>query len=273
MNGVLATANNAVAIRQDMAKLEIVKKVLTADEMRIFKASAMRPIGNYADRELAIACKDAFDFIAEDVGYNKPDMMSWGKTMMRIAIILKRYYQNFTMNEIAMAFELLAVGKLDGYLPKDSQGNPDRKHYQQFNIEYLSKVLNAYRKARAFVLKKARDVMPKMQPQRTSQEIRDNRQMVVEDIMNYYLRYKYTGRLNCGSVLGELLIYRELARIGYVPEAQMTLGEQRNIIDSTLTHKMDFSKMAINRRMAIKLAFEKMVNDEVQLMDYFENGK
>ncbi len=272
-NEALITANNAVEIRQNMAKMEIVKKALTVEEMRIFKASTMRPVENYDDGELAIACKDAFDFIINDIGYNKPNSIEWGKTMMRMAIVLKRYYPTLTMNEIAMAFELLAVGKLDGYLPKDSQGNPDRKHYQQFNIEYLSKILNAYRKARAFVLKKARDVMPQPQPQRTAQEIRDNRQMVVEDIMNYYLRYKYTGRLNCGSSLGELLTYRELARIGYVPEMEVTLDEQRNIIGSTLAKKMDFSRMAINRRMAIKQAFETMVNDEVQLTDYFENGK
>lgn len=269
----LTTANMAVIERQNMANMEEVKKALTAEEMRIFKASSTKPLSAYDDAELTMACKDAFDFIAMDIGYNKPNQLEWGKTLMRIAMLLKRYYPSMTMNEIVMAFELLVVGKLDGYLPRDAQGNPDRKHYQQFNIEFLSKILNAYRKMRGLVLQKARNSMPKPEVQRSERELKAHRQVVVSDILNTYLKYKYTSCLNCGSSIAEMLTYRELERIGYVEEIEVTQSEQQSIMNATLTNKMNMSKMAIYRRMAIKQAFDQMIEDEVQFDDFFEYGK
>lgn len=269
----LTTANMAVIERQNMANMEIVKKALTAEEMRIFKASSTKPLSAYDDAELTMACKDAFDFIAMDIGYNKPNQLEWGKTLMRIAMLLKRYYQSMTMNEIVMAFELLVVGKLDGYLPRDAQGNPDRKHYQQFNIEFLSKILNAYRKMRGLVLLKARNSMPKPEVQRSERELKAHRQVVVSDILNIYLKYKYTSCLNCGSSIAEMLTYRELERLGYVEEIEVTQSEQQSIMNATLANKMNMSKMAIYRHSAIKRAFDQMIEDEVQFDDYFEYGK
>ena len=58
--------------------------------------------------------------------------------------MLVKYYSYLTLSDIMTAFELLAVGELNDYLPRNSSGNADNGHYQQFNANYFGKVLNAF---------------------------------------------------------------------------------------------------------------------------------
>lgn len=61
---------------------------------------------------------------------------------------LKKYFNDMTLSEVKLAFELSVTGELNGYLEKDHKGKPDANHYQMFSMEYVSKVLTAYRKRR-----------------------------------------------------------------------------------------------------------------------------
>ena len=56
---------------------------------------------------------------------------------------------------------MLIAGELDEFLPKDKNGNPEKKHFQQFNIDYFGRILNAYCRKRINVLSKAYSLLPK----------------------------------------------------------------------------------------------------------------
>ncbi len=103
-----------------------------------------------------------------------------------------------------MAFELATTGGLDDYLPKDSQGNPDKKHYQQFNADYFAKILNAYRRKQNGVIHKAYKALPEPKKELTPEEKRyyyHNKPS--PDVGRYFLQYKYTGRFCVRGLLTE----------------------------------------------------------------------
>ena len=41
------------------------------------------------------------------------------------------------------AFEMLSIGELDEFLPKN-QGQPDKNHYQSFSVEFITRILKAF---------------------------------------------------------------------------------------------------------------------------------
>lgn len=57
------------------------------------------------------------------------------------------------------------TSKIKGIIAEvKDKGQPDRNHYQQFNADYICKILNAYKGRRAWVLKKANEAVPKEEP-------------------------------------------------------------------------------------------------------------
>lgn len=259
---------NAAMVRIEMTKMSVVKNSLTTNEMLVLKSTTTRPFAEYEDVDLINKCRETFDFIAGDVGYNKPDNLAWGKILVRFATILKQYYPTFTADDVLMAFEFLAVGSLDAYLPKDSYGNPDRKHYQQFNVEYLSKVLNAYRKERARVIQKAQQAVPKPVNKLSEEEKNRHKKEMYDMVINNYLRYKYTGIFNCGSCIGEMITYNALADVGFVDDLDTTMSEQQLLLVAALNNTQCTSDYFVLRRQIIRKTFDKMIEDEVQIMDY-----
>lgn len=262
--------SNPVAIRRAMLDLPVVKKSLTTVEMSIFQASIGRTFDSYGDVEMVNEAKVIFDFVAMDVGYNKPDNMIWGQAIIRFVSILKMYYSTFTFNDVIKAFEMLAVGRLDAYLPKDSNGNPDKKHYQQFNIEYLSKVLNAYGRERCRVIQKAQRAVPRPERKMTPEQCRYYRNFSLRDLIQSFLLYKYTGRFNCGSSIGEMLAYNELAKYGFVEEMEITMDDQRAMLGSAMTKRPNFTNVKKMRRRLLKKAFDEMIADEIQITEYLK---
>ena len=151
---------SAVVVRREMAKIPAVMDALGPVERSVFLASTDKTIAEYDANELSIELAKALKWIAKDVGYRATDESERGYLVVRVAEILKRYYDGLTMRDFKMAFEMSITGELDDYLPKNRDGQADRGHYQQFNAEYVCKILNAYKYRRAAVLKKANDAMP-----------------------------------------------------------------------------------------------------------------
>lgn len=141
-----------------------------------------------------------FRFIAMDVGFIIPteNRDDWTYICTRLLDLLKRYYSQLTLSEVKLAFELLITGELDDYLPKDRDGNAERKHYQQFNADYFAKVLNAYRRKQNGVIHKAYKALPEPKKELTPQQIRQFE--IQRQWRNRYifLCYKYTGKLILG---------------------------------------------------------------------------
>lgn len=285
----------AIDVRRAMVELPEVAKALTPVEKYIFVASTKKQIADIDDGTLIAKTGQMFRFIAMDVGYIIPtNSEDWAYICTRLLDILKKYYSQMTLADIKLAFELATTGELDDYLPKDSQGNPDKKHYQQFNADYLAKILNAYRLKQNGVIHKAYKALPEPKKELTPEEKRYYHNQAVARCREVFLQYKYTGRFVLGITDG-MLIYDWLRKLGFANEvagseddrkqafAQYMQRVARGFVNKyeayhvqrkgTDAPELDFTAYEIARDKEIKRTFDRMIADELQIDNYLDFWK
>lgn len=285
-------AKSAVIIRQEMARTPAVMQALEPLEKSVFLASTGKPISDYSGTELGYELQQALTWISKDIGYRAKDANEMQYLVIRTVEILKRYYSNLTLKDFRMAFEMCITGELDDYLPKGRDGQPDRNHYQLFNAEYICKVLNAYRSRRAYVMKKANDAVPVVEESTTNPEVaqyylNENK----KDCIAAFRFYKENGHLPKFSPIGEMICYETLAQAGLAPEIEITLDEQKAVLQRCINEfarngmvsdmrrleqagpeatEIQYKAFALARRKALKTIFEKMVAEGVEITDYIK---
>lgn len=283
---------SAVVVRREMAKIPAVMDALGPVERSVFLASTDKTIADYDANELAIELAKALKWIAKDVGYRATNESERGYLVVRVAEILKRYYDYLTMRDFKMAFEMSITGELDDYLPKGRDGQADRGHYQQFNAEYVCKILNAYKYRRAAVLKKANDAMPP-EPEKpiTPEQAKELRNRTKCDCIQAFEQFKANGYMPDISPIGEMLYYEILTDAGLAPEILVTIDEQKQILQRTINQlarrgmvgdmrrleqagpgapELQHGALTIARQKALKAAFTKMVADGINITDYIK---
>ena len=278
--------HKAVDVRRKLANMDAVSKMLTEEEKDILKASTKELISDIDDKRLVEDAAMMFQYIAIDVGYNIPSQSEWSYTLTRLVGIMKKYYSNYTLADIKLAFELAAIGKLDDYLPRDSHGTPDRKHYQQFNIEYFSKIFIAYIHRQSEVLAKAYKCMPQ---ERKPMDMCKYKIMRLQRNKMIFLRYKYTGKLILENI-DDMLLYEWLYSVGLADDVEETKSDRkqayniymRKAIDGIVnkyaainvrregdeSHEIDYIAYSLGRQRMIKKAFDAMIEDEIQIENY-----
>ncbi len=285
----------AIEVRRAMVELPEVAKALTPVEKYIFVASTKKQIAEIDDETLIAKTGQMFRFIAMDVGFIIPteNRDDWTYICTRLLDLLKRYYSQLTLSEVKLAFELLITGELDDYLPKDRDGNAERKHYQQFNADYFAKILNAYRRKQNGVIHKAYKAVP--EPKRlTPEQKRYYHNETVARYRDVFLRYKYTGRLELGIADG-MLIYDWLRKLGFANEVAGTEDDRKQALarymqrvargfvnkyeafhvqrKGTDAPELDFTAYEIARDKEIKRTFDRMIADELQIDNYLDFWK
>lgn len=185
---------------QALSQMPAVVERLSKTERMIIKSGTTQTVGAMADDVLTNKLAEMLEFITMDIGLKKPlDYTEWQFCIVRFAEYLKRYNQDLTLDDVKTAFELLTVGELDEYLPKNSNGEPDRAHYQAFNFEYFAKVFRAYNKKRSWAIVKSRDIARETnaalralpQPDAPTIDVKKITRRVFDE-------YKLTKRLNFG---------------------------------------------------------------------------
>lgn len=285
----------AIEIRRKMVQLPEVAKALTQVEKYVFAASTKTLISEMDDATLVGKAKQMFRFIAMDVGYIIPrDETDWAYIQTRLVDILKRYYSYLTLVDIKLAFELATIGELDKYLPRDSQGNPDKKHYQQFNADYFAKVLNAYCRKQNQVIGKAYTALPEPKKELSPEQIRYYRNQSVMTCLMCFLRYKYTGRLVFG-LTDEMFVYNWLLGVRLADEVKETEDDRKEaynrflaraargfVNEFTVYHvrkqgtqspEIDYTAFEVARRKEIKRTFDRMIKDEIYIYHYLRFEK
>jgi hypothetical protein len=285
----------AIEIRRKMVQIPEVAKALNTVEKYIFAASTKIQISEIDDKTLVDKLANMLKYIAMDIGFIIPqDIEDWQYIQARILDILKRYYSNYTLSDVKLAFELATTGELDDYLPKDSQGNPDKKHYQQFNADYLAKILNAYRRKQNGVIHKAYKALPEPKEELTPEEKRYYHNQVVARCREVFLQYKYTGRFVLGITDG-MLIYDWLRKLGFANEVAGTEDDRKQAFarymqrvargfvnkyeayhvqrKGTDAPELDFTAYEIARDKEIKRTFGRMIADELQIDNYLDFWK
>lgn len=285
----------AIDVRRAMVELPEVAKALTPVEKYIFVASTKKQIAEIDDETLIAQTGQMFRFIAMDVGYIIPtNSEDWAYICTRLLDILKKYYSQMTLADIKLAFELATTGELDDYLPKDSQGNPDKKHYQQFNADYLAKILNAYRRKQNGVIHKAYKALPEPKKESTPEEKRYYHNQAVARCREVFLLYKYTGRFELGITDG-MLIYDWLRKLGFANEVAGTEDDRKQAFARYMQRvargfvnkyeayhvrrrgadapELDFTAYEIARDKEIARTFDRMIADELQIDNYLDFWK
>lgn len=285
----------AIDIRRQMVQLPEVSKSLSRVEKYIFAASTKTQIAEIDDGTLVAKTGQMFRFIAMDVGYIIPtNSEDWAYICTRLLDILKKYYSQMTLADIKLAFELATTGELDDYLPKDSQGNPDKKHYQQFNADYFAKILNAYRRKQNGVINKAYKALPEPKKELSPEQIRYYRNQSVMTCLMCFLRYKYTGRLVFG-LTDEMFVYNWLLGVGLADEVKETEDDRKEaynrflaraargfVNEFTVYHvrkqgtqspEIDYTAFEVARRKEIKRTFDRMIKDEIYIYHYLRFEK
>lgn len=282
----------AIDIRRQMLQLPEVAKSLSGVEKYIFAASTKMQIADIDDDTLIAKTGQMFRFIAMDVGYIIPtNSEDWAYICTRLLDILKKYYSQMTLADIKLAFELATTGELDDYLPKDSQGNPDKKHYQQFNADYFAKILNAYRRKQNGVIHKAYKALPEPKKELTPQQIRQFE--IQRQWRNRYifLCYKYTGKLILG-LTDDMFLYEWLQKCGLADDVQVKEDDRKEAFarymqrvargminqytafqvrrEGTESPEIDFTAFEVARKKEIIKAFDRMISEEMQVDNYMK---
>lgn len=282
----------SIEIRRAMIGSEEVARVLTQPERYIFVASTKKQIVEIDDATLVEKTGQLFRFIAKDVGYMIPtESGDWVYTCTRLLDFLKRYYSQLTLSDVKLAFELLVTGELDEYLPKDKDGNPEKKHYQQFNADYFARVLNAYKKKQDQVIVKAYGALPRHENKMDDKQVDEYKKQAKNACLTCFLRYKYTGRF-IFEFVEEMIVYNWLFRVGLADELKETEEDRKKAFSVFLARvakgfvnkstayqvrkeginskEIDYTTFEIMRRKEIKSAFDRMIKEELQVMNYLK---
>lgn len=285
----------AIDVRRAMVELPEVAKALTTVEKYIFAASTKKQIAEIDDETLIAKTGQMFRFIAMDVGFIIPaEQNDWAYICTRLLDLLKRYYSQLTLSEIKLSFELLITGELDEFLPKDRDGNAERKHYQQFNADYFARVLNAYMRKQNQVVGKAYTALPKPKQGLSPEQIRYYRNQSVMTCLMCFLRYKYTGRLEFG-LTDEMFVYNWLLGVRLADEVKETEDDRKEaynrflaraargfVNEFTVYHvrkqgtqspEIDYTAFEVARKKEIKRTFDRMIEEEIYVYNYLRFEK
>lgn len=199
-----------------------VKSVLNDTEQEIMRASLSAKIKDIPNDKYMDDMSVILNYTAIDVGFAKPNVQEWGYIKMKLCETLKKYFYGFTLQEIKLAFELLQVGKLDNYLPLNSNGNPERQHYNRFGIEYFSRVLKAYLGLKNEVIAKVYQHGEAAEPKKLESSATAD---IRHSVYLAYLHYKYLGIMPTWP--NNHLIYRELNRANIIGDIDITEADKR----------------------------------------------
>ena len=283
---------SAVMIRREMAMDTAVMTALNPVERAVFLASTDKTIGEYKDTELGVELAKALKFIAKDVGYRETLESNWQYLVARVCEILKRHYPGLSLRDFRMAFEMCITGELDEWLPKGRDGQADRGHYQQFNAEYVCKVLNAYKCRRESVLRKANAAIPEPESKPNAKIVSDlmlrQKQIFIEVLENYRINERFPDGM---TPITEIICCDVLAGCGLMPEIEVTPQEQQQIFQRTMNHYARMGNVGdlerlrkagptepglqqkaftLARRNALRKAIERIIKEDIEITDYIK---
>lgn len=225
-----------VELRRRMVGNPAVMAALNPVERSVFLASTAKTFAEYDDKEMAADILAALRYIFRDVGYRETNDDALQYLLVRLCALLKRHYETLTLRDFKMAFEMTVTGELDDYFPKRPDGTADRGHYQQFNAEYVCKILNAYKRVRSQILAKAVNAIPEPETPRDYKREREELNELRAALIGDFEAYRETGRMPRVSPIAEMLYYDLLAACGLAHPIEVTEETQRAVFARAIAH-------------------------------------
>lgn len=286
---VLYSGEKPIEARKRLLEEGKLDNMLSPIDHKIFIASTRKQISELSDSELVGYLSKLFRYVVEDIGYTIHSAEDWQRTCTRLMKFIRDYYGNITLSDIKLSFELLVLGELDDYLPRNKYGEADRKHYNQFNVDYLSRIINAYLKRQNVVFDIAYKKIPVKDNNITEKTKAYFLSSKVKRCAICFLRYKYTGRFQF-ALSEEMFVYNWLYSVGladYIEETEEDRKEalsrylgrasKRHINEYTVfnvrreglrSKEIDYTAYEVARKKEIKKAFDRMVEDELYINHY-----
>lgn len=191
-------------------------KQLSKVDQRIFAESTRKLISEEESEEKKIEFLGIiFIGVCSDFGLNAPKHSAVKSVFSSIFDVVDLYFDDLSFAEVKLAWRLLAVGELDNYLPKDRYGDPDKNHYGSLNVDYVTKVLKAYRKRKADMMSKTTALLPD-KPKATPEQERAFLNVQANNFIFAIMKYKYSGRFKIESdrLISEST-FKYMERLGY----------------------------------------------------------
>lgn len=287
---IVAVKKSPVELRRELIGNATVMGALTPVERAVFLASTAKTIAELTPSELANELRTALKWICKDVGYRLQDDGDAQYLIIRTSEILKRYYSKLTLKDFRMAFEMSITGQLDEFLPRTRDGKADRGHYQQFNAEYVCKILDAYTARRGAVLKKAFEAMetPKIQIEDGMKD--EYRKAAIEELNAHFISFKESGILNT-SPMTDLVFWNILSEYGLVVPVTVTPDEQKAVWQRTINHyarrgmvgdvnelkkngiddpRLEHGSFVLARHKALIRIFSGLIEQGIEISDYIK---
>lgn len=191
---------------------------LSGDDAKIIIAAKGKLIVQYSGPELAKELNCLFGFIIKDIGLKQPSEHEYKYFILRITNILSQYYSRLTVAEIKLAFEMLIIGRL-GQI----------EHYQQLSVDYVCKVLNAYK---VFEQKAFANAI-KLQPQAVTKSLPIAVPEPKSVCRKVFEHYKKTGELKF-DMHEDMVIGKFLQEKKIIPAIEITDEDKANAIQRVL---------------------------------------
>ena len=206
-NGLIIYDRNlrGVELRREMIKSRAVLDALEPVERSILVSSCDTPIEAFDAVTRMDELRKVLVGVLRDTGCKAPDETDFRYMIVRLSEITKEYYGSLTWRELRLAFTMALAGQLDDHLPKRSDGTADRGHYQNFSIEYVCKILGAYKSRRGYVIRKANEKVVRPVESTDPEEAKLYRNNAVAGLFETFERYCETGRLEGVSPVAEVI--------------------------------------------------------------------
>lgn len=186
--------------------------------------------------------------------------------------------------DFANAFEFAATSELDEYFPRNANGTPYKEHYQSFSTDYVCRVMNAYIRRRGILEGKIYSL--KIADAGRAIEAKTSR---MPFLIIALLAYKYMGddsiiqrypttlyeKLHKAGLADDFIIKKEdvkqavarLIKKAYSGAINQFVGDCVRYMQEKHPD-VPSESMLIAKTREIRLAFDRIINEEIQITDY-----
>lgn len=283
--------NPLIRNRQLMLQVPEVKSKLSKIESLVTESSTKMMFREVPQAKRMDLVASIVENTCKDLGIVKwnTDKEKTQYTLTRFMQVIDRYYSDLSFSSIKLAFELLATGNLDEYLPKDKNGNPDKNHYGEFSFEFYSRILNAFKKKNSDVWAKVRLSLPKVQVQISDEEKKHLSNEIINDIFISFDAYKtkqtipnfdlevHINILIENKLVEKLPFQEENVKKAYnrlLISNHISKLDKKKLIDNydkkVLTDGLKLEAQRIENNLTIKKYFDSLIEQKKDIRDFLK---
>lgn len=286
--------NKLIRNRQLMLQVPEVKRKLSNIESLVTESTTKMMIKEVPEPKQLELIAFIIENICKDLGIVKwnSDKDKRAYTLTRFKQVIDRYYSDLSFSSIKLAFELLAIGELDDFLPKDKNGKADKNNYGEFSFEFYTRVLNAFRKRSGEVWGKVRLALPKTEITISEEEKKQNANIIIEEIYDCFDNYKtknetpnFDIQVHFNCLLEKGLVTqkeptKDIINKAYIrlkidysiskeEKKELTENKEKNIVNL----KLKVEAQRIENNITIKNYFDSLLQNKKDIREFLKQNK